>query len=198
MCDSKHGDRRKPSESCRRAGDRWALGIGALPAGGPAYPPTDSSTMLRSCCRKRSRRVDRLGRHTRGRVVRGRVRSARGGTGHAETACRLWGAADGLLDGLGGSLNPEVGWIRDQYITRTQARWRRPLCGDFRARAAPVARSVVGLIEAARTDTLVRASDGGAELPGSHGPRPFLPLVSNVEQNLQNDVDFQQARSSSQ
>ena len=28
--------------------------------------------------------------------------------------------------------------------------------------------------------------------------RPFLPRVSNVEQNLQNDVDFRQARSSSQ
>ena len=81
-----------------------------------------------------------------------------------------------LLDGLGGSLNPEVGWIRDQYITRT-----RSAMGDGRFAAISERGrhlsldQVVGLIEAARTDTLVRASDGGAELPGSHGPRPFLP-----------------------
>lgn len=68
-------------------------------------------------------------------------------------------------------MNPEVGWIRDQYITRT-----RSAMGDGRFAAISERGrhlsldQVVGLIEAARTDTLVRASDGGAELPGSHGP----------------------------
>jgi non-specific serine/threonine protein kinase len=35
--------------------------------------------------------------------------------GDAETAARLWGASDRLLDGAGGSLLPHIRWIRDRY-----------------------------------------------------------------------------------
>ena len=37
-----------------------------------------------------------------------------------EGAARVWGAADGLLDGIGGSLVPTVGWIRDRYFESTR------------------------------------------------------------------------------
>ena len=40
--------------------------------------------------------------------------------GDAEGAARVWGAADGLLDGIGGSLVPTVGWIRDRYFESTR------------------------------------------------------------------------------
>ncbi len=36
--------------------------------------------------------------------------------GHADGAARLWGASDGLLDSVGGSLVPSIGWIRDRYF----------------------------------------------------------------------------------
>ena len=36
--------------------------------------------------------------------------------GHADGAARLWGASDGLLESVGGSLVPTIGWIRDRYI----------------------------------------------------------------------------------
>jgi tetratricopeptide (TPR) repeat protein len=36
--------------------------------------------------------------------------------GRAEEAARLWGASDALLDSVGGSLVPTIGWIRDRYL----------------------------------------------------------------------------------
>ncbi len=36
--------------------------------------------------------------------------------GHADVAARLWGAADGLLESVGGSLVPTIRWIRDRYF----------------------------------------------------------------------------------
>ena len=36
--------------------------------------------------------------------------------GHPEVAARLWGAADGLLESVGGSLVPTIRWIRDRYF----------------------------------------------------------------------------------
>ena len=36
--------------------------------------------------------------------------------GHADGAARLWGASDGLLASVGGSLVPTIGWIRDRYF----------------------------------------------------------------------------------
>ena len=31
-------------------------------------------------------------------------------------AVRLWGASDGLLERVGGSLVPTIGWIRQRYL----------------------------------------------------------------------------------
>jgi len=36
--------------------------------------------------------------------------------GHADSAARLWGASDALLQRMGGALNPTVAWIRDRYF----------------------------------------------------------------------------------
>jgi len=36
--------------------------------------------------------------------------------GHAERAARLWGAADRLLESVGGSVTPEIRGIRDRYV----------------------------------------------------------------------------------
>jgi len=36
--------------------------------------------------------------------------------GHAAAAARLWGASDRLLESVGGSLPPEIRWIRNRYI----------------------------------------------------------------------------------
>jgi hypothetical protein len=40
--------------------------------------------------------------------------------GHADGAARLWGASDGLLESVGGSLVPTIGWIRDRYFEPTR------------------------------------------------------------------------------
>jgi non-specific serine/threonine protein kinase len=37
-------------------------------------------------------------------------------TGRAESAAHLWGASEALLESVGGSLAPNVGWIRERYI----------------------------------------------------------------------------------
>jgi hypothetical protein len=36
--------------------------------------------------------------------------------GLADSAARLWGAAERLLESVGGSLPPSIGWVRDRYI----------------------------------------------------------------------------------
>ena len=41
--------------------------------------------------------------------------------GHADGAARLWGASDGLLASVGGSLVPTIGWIRDRYFEPVKA-----------------------------------------------------------------------------
>jgi non-specific serine/threonine protein kinase len=35
--------------------------------------------------------------------------------GHTDSAARLWGVSDRLLEGVGGALSPEISWIRDRY-----------------------------------------------------------------------------------
>ncbi len=41
--------------------------------------------------------------------------------GFAEDAARLWGASDGLLQAVAGSLPPAIGWIRDRYMESVKA-----------------------------------------------------------------------------
>ncbi len=38
----------------------------------------------------------------------------------ADGAARLWGAAEGLLESVGGSLAPSITWVRDRYIERAR------------------------------------------------------------------------------
>jgi non-specific serine/threonine protein kinase len=40
--------------------------------------------------------------------------------GDAQSAARLWGASDALLDRVGGALVPTIGWIRDRYLQSTK------------------------------------------------------------------------------
>jgi non-specific serine/threonine protein kinase len=42
------------------------------------------------------------------------------GRGHAYDAAQLWGASDGLLERVGGSLVPTIGWIRQRYLEGTR------------------------------------------------------------------------------
>jgi tetratricopeptide (TPR) repeat protein len=107
-------------DSCRRAGDVWALGIVALPAVGLhiARSHFDEAEAVLSEAVSGCRSLNDLRGVAWCVSVFGALEAARG---QAETACRLWGAADGLLESVGGSLNPEVGWIRDHYVARTRS-----------------------------------------------------------------------------
>jgi len=93
MCDSSTATD-EAVESCRRAGDLWALGIVALPAAGLRIlsGQFDDAEIVLSEALSSCRSLD----DTRGVAwcvaVFGALEAARG---HAETACRLWGAADG-------------------------------------------------------------------------------------------------------
>lgn len=41
--------------------------------------------------------------------------------GLADGAARLWGAAEGRLANVGGSLNPSIRWVHDRFIERARA-----------------------------------------------------------------------------
>lgn len=43
------------------------------------------------------------------------------GSGQTEAAARVWGAADALLESVGGTLVPTIAWVRDRHLTRTAA-----------------------------------------------------------------------------
>ena len=42
--------------------------------------------------------------------------------GKLDEAAQLWGASDAMLESVGGSLVPTIGWIRDRYLEETAAR----------------------------------------------------------------------------
>jgi non-specific serine/threonine protein kinase len=77
-----------------------------------------------------------------------------GAGGVAERAARLWGASDSLLQAVGGSLPPAIGFIRDRYIDsvktsldvglfeRAYAAGRRMQAAEAIADAALVARAL--------------------------------------------------------
>ena len=73
--------------------------------------------------------------------------------GHADGAARLWGASDGLLESVGGSLVPTIGWIRDRYFepVKSIARWRSIRDGPRR-----------GARDAGRPRDCARASAGAS------------------------------------
>ena len=65
----------------------------------------------------------------------------------------MWGASDGLLASVGGSLVPTIGWIRDRYIEPVKTSLGG---GAFEtARAEGRAMPVVQAIALARQQTLL-------------------------------------------
>jgi non-specific serine/threonine protein kinase len=64
--------------------------------------------------------------------------------GHADGAARLWGASDGLLDSVGGSLVPTIGWIRDRYLEPAKASLGNESFETARAegRAMPIVQAI--------------------------------------------------------
>ena len=64
--------------------------------------------------------------------------------GHADGAARLWGASDGLLASVGGSLVPSIGWIRDRYFEPVKSALGAALFETARAegRAMPTVHAI--------------------------------------------------------
>ena len=73
--------------------------------------------------------------------------------GHADGAARLWGASDGLLASVGGSLAPTIGWIRDRYIEPVKTSLGRRIIRNRPRRGAR---------DAARARDCARASAGAS------------------------------------
>ena len=107
-------------DTSRRAGDTWGLGILLSVAAGLRIVRGDFD-------RARSQAAEALAlchelEDTRGiawslDVFAGLLAAG----GLAESAAQLWGATDGLLDSVGGSLTPTIGWIRDRYAAPVKA-----------------------------------------------------------------------------
>jgi non-specific serine/threonine protein kinase len=99
----------------RRAGDAWSLGILLSASAGLRIVREDfdqaraQASEALSLCQELE---DPRGIAWSLDVFAGLL-AARG---HADEAARLWGASDGLLASVGGSLVPSIGWIRDRYI----------------------------------------------------------------------------------
>ena len=99
----------------RRAGDTWGLGILLSVAAGLRIVREDfdqaraQASEAMSLCQELE---DPRGIAWSLDVFAGLLAAG----GHADGAARLWGASDGLLESVGGSLVPTIGWIRDRYI----------------------------------------------------------------------------------
>ena len=99
----------------RRAGDAWGLGILLSAAAGLRIIRGDleqaraHASEALSLCQELD---DARGLAWSLEVFAGLL-AARG---FGEGAARLWGASDGLLESVGGSLAPTIRWIRDRYI----------------------------------------------------------------------------------
>jgi predicted ATPase/DNA-binding winged helix-turn-helix (wHTH) protein len=118
-------DRARPlySESVdvlRDVGDSWALGIVLAAAASEAIIREDfdlahaqASEALLLC----EELEDTRGIAHSLEVFAGLLAAA----GFAEAAARLWGAAEGGLANVGGSLEVSIGWIRDRYMAGAQS-----------------------------------------------------------------------------
>jgi hypothetical protein len=83
--------------------------------------------------------------------------------GYADAAARLWGASDGLLASVGGSLVPTIGWIRDRYFEPAKTSLGG---GPFEAaRADGRAMPVVQAIALARRQVLAANDDSDNQRP---------------------------------
>jgi hypothetical protein len=104
----------------RRAGDTWGLGIVLAAAASLAIVREDytqasaQASEALSLCQELE---DPRGIAWSLEVFAGLLAA----TGLADGAARLWGAAEGLLESVGGSLAPSIRWVRERYIERARA-----------------------------------------------------------------------------
>jgi predicted ATPase/DNA-binding winged helix-turn-helix (wHTH) protein len=104
----------------RHAGDSWALGIVLAASASLAIVQEDyaharaQASEALSLCEELE---DPRGIAWSLEVFAGLLAAA----GLADGAARLWGAAEGRLANVGGSLAPSIRWIRDRYIERARA-----------------------------------------------------------------------------
>ena len=103
------------AEVLRRAGETWGLSIVLLSVAGLrivrgdyAQARVQASEAL-SLCQELD---DRRGLAWSLEVFAGLLAAG----GLADGAARLWGASERLLESVGGSLPPSIGWVRDRYI----------------------------------------------------------------------------------
>ena len=122
----------RSAEVLRRAGETWGLSIVLLLAAGLRVVREDyvqarvQAAEALSLCQELD---DPRGLAWSLEVFAGLLAAG----GLADGAARLWGASERLLESVGGSLPPSIGWVRDRYIE-------------------PVKLSFVGSFEAARTE----------------------------------------------
>jgi non-specific serine/threonine protein kinase len=136
----------------RRAGDAWSLGILLSAAAGLRIVREDfdqaraqASEALTLC----QELEDPRGIAWSLDVFAGLLAAG----GHAGEAARLWGASDGLLASVGGSLVPTIGWIRDRYFEPVKTSLGR---GSFEvARAEGRAMPLVQAVALARRQALL-------------------------------------------
>jgi non-specific serine/threonine protein kinase len=99
----------------RRAGEPWGLSIVLLSAAGLRVVREDyvqarvQASEALSLCQELD---DPRGLAWSLEVFAGLLAAG----GLASGAARLWGASERLLESVGGSLAPSIGWVRDRYI----------------------------------------------------------------------------------
>jgi non-specific serine/threonine protein kinase len=127
----------------RRAGDTWGLGI-LLSAAAGLRIVRDDFEQARAQAFEAMTLCEEL-EDPRGLawsldVFAGLLAAGR----HADAAARLWGASDGLLASVGGSLVPTIGWIRDRYLELVKTSLGGESFDIARAqgRAMPVAQAI--------------------------------------------------------
>jgi hypothetical protein len=103
----------------RRVGETWGLGIVLAAAAGVrivrhdyAQARVQASEALSLC----QELEDPRGIAWSLEVFAGLLAAA----GMADGAARLWGAAEGLLESVGGTLAPSIRWVRDRYVELTR------------------------------------------------------------------------------
>jgi non-specific serine/threonine protein kinase len=103
-------------DASRHAGEAWGLGILLPVAAGPRVVRGELAQVSEalSICQELE---DPRGIAWSLDVFAGLLAAG----GRNEDAARSWGAADRLLDTVGGALAPEIGWVRARYLEAVRA-----------------------------------------------------------------------------
>jgi hypothetical protein len=137
-------------EVLRRAGETWGLGIVLAAAAGLRIVREDyaqarvQASEALSLCQELE---DPRGIAWSLEVFAGLLAAA----GLADGAARLWVAAEGLLESVGGSLAPSIRWVRDCYIepTRTSLGDASFKTARTKGRALPPVQAIVFALQQA-------------------------------------------------